>query len=181
MQTCEKNQRGKAKKTEHKHKPKCKRVEEEKASGGQSTIKWSRMCLATLCGLLLLGIQIERAASAPAGEDAAATTMPPLDTTTDAPDAVAATTTPATTAAEQSSSISSITTEAADGSTTSTTTTTEAANKSNATETGESKPKAMKIIDRRHLRDDARIAGASHPDLRPDTLIPPSRAVLSAP
>nr|pir probable epidermal cell surface receptor - fruit fly (Drosophila melanogaster) [Drosophila melanogaster]AAA28879.1 stranded at second [Drosophila melanogaster] len=110
----------------------CRR---RKASGGQSTIKWSRMCLATLCGLLLLGIQIERAASAPAGEDAAATTMPPLDTTTDAPDAVAATTTPATTAAEQSSSISSITTEAADGSTTSTTTTTEAANKSNATET----------------------------------------------
>ncbi|EDX11955.1 GD19918 [Drosophila simulans] len=105
----------------------CRR---RKASGGPTTIMWSRMCLATLCGLLLLGIQIERAASAPAGEDAAATTMPPLDTTTDAPDAA-----PATIAAEQSSSISSITTEAPDGSTTSTTTTTEAANKSNATET----------------------------------------------
>uniref|UniRef100_B3P2U3 GG13897 n=2 Tax=Drosophila erecta TaxID=7220 RepID=B3P2U3_DROER len=89
------------------------------------------MCLATLCGLLLLGIQIERAASAPAGEDAAATTMPPLDTTTDAPDAAPATT-PATIAVEQSSSI---TAEAADGSTTSTTTTTEAANNSNAAET----------------------------------------------
>ncbi|XP_032577044.1 putative epidermal cell surface receptor isoform X2 [Drosophila sechellia] len=105
----------------------CRR---RKASGGPTTIMWSRMCLATLCGLLLLGIQIERASSAPAGEDAAATTMPPLDTTTDAPDAA-----PATIAAEQSSSISSITTEAPDGSTTSTTTTTEAANKSNATET----------------------------------------------
>ncbi|KQS38531.1 uncharacterized protein Dere_GG13897, isoform C [Drosophila erecta] len=106
----------------------CRR---RKASGDPSTIMWSRMCLATLCGLLLLGIQIERAASAPAGEDAAATTMPPLDTTTDAPDAAPATT-PATIAVEQSSSI---TAEAADGSTTSTTTTTEAANNSNAAET----------------------------------------------
>ncbi|XP_037729229.1 putative epidermal cell surface receptor isoform X3 [Drosophila subpulchrella] len=120
----------------------CRR---RKASGDSATIMWSRMCLATLCGLLLLGIQIEQAASAPAGEDAAATTMPPLDATTDAPDGVAATTTPATPATpststiavEQSSNISSITTETADGSTTSTstTTTTEAANKSNADET----------------------------------------------
>jgi len=140
----------------------CRR---RKASGDSATIMWSRMCLATLCGLLLLGIQIEQTASAPAGEDAAATTMPPLDATTDAPDGAAATTTPATPATpstpststigvEQSSNISSITAEAADGSTTSTstTTTTEAANKSNADETGESQkpksqPKAMKIID----------------------------------
>ncbi|XP_039494093.1 putative epidermal cell surface receptor isoform X2 [Drosophila santomea] len=106
----------------------CRR---RKASGDPSTIIWSRMCLATLCGLLLLGIQIDRAASAPAGEDAATTTMPALDTTTDAPDAAAATT-QATIAVEQSSSI---TTEAADSSTTSTTTTTEAVNKSNAAET----------------------------------------------
>ncbi|XP_036674916.3 putative epidermal cell surface receptor isoform X2 [Drosophila suzukii] len=123
----------------------CRR---RKASGDSATIMWSRMCLATLCGLLLVGIQIEQAASAPAGEDAAATTMPPLDATTDAPDGAAATTTPATPATpstlststigvEQSSNISSITAEAADGSTTSTstTTTTEAANKSNADET----------------------------------------------
>nr|XP_036674917.1 putative epidermal cell surface receptor isoform X3 [Drosophila suzukii] len=123
----------------------CRR---RKALGDSATIMWSRMCLATLCGLLLLGIQIEQAASAPAGEDAAATTMPPLDATTDAPDGAAATTTPATPATpstpststigvEQSSNISSITAEAADGSTTSTstTTTTEAANKSNADET----------------------------------------------
>ncbi|XP_016954210.1 putative epidermal cell surface receptor isoform X3 [Drosophila biarmipes] len=119
----------------------CRR---RKASGDSATIMWSRMCLATLCGLLLLGIQIERAASAPAGEDAAATTMPPLDATTDAPDGAATTTpappsTPATStiAVEQSSNISSTTSEAADGSTTSTsttTTTTEAANKSNADE-----------------------------------------------
>ncbi|XP_043654760.1 putative epidermal cell surface receptor isoform X2 [Drosophila teissieri] len=106
----------------------CRR---RKASGDPSTLMWSRMCLATLCGLLLLGIQIDRAASAPAGEDAATTTMPALDTTTDAPDAAAATT-QATIAVEQSSSI---TTEAADSSTTSTTTTTEAVNKSNASET----------------------------------------------
>ncbi|KAI8046883.1 hypothetical protein M5D96_003099 [Drosophila gunungcola] len=131
----------------------CRR---RKASGDSATIMWSRMCLASLCGLLLLGIQIERAASAPAGEDAAATTMPPLDTTTDAPDAAAtATTTPAASAASAASAapasnaveqsinigigIGNITSEAADGSTTSTTTTTEAANKSNAAETGESR------------------------------------------
>ncbi|XP_039231932.1 putative epidermal cell surface receptor isoform X5 [Drosophila yakuba] len=106
----------------------CRR---RKASGDPSTVIWSRMCLATLCGLLLLGIQIDRAASAPAGEDAATTTMPALDTTTDAPDAAAGTT-QATIAVEQSSSI---TTEAVDSSTTSTTTTTEAVNKSNAAET----------------------------------------------
>ncbi|XP_041565081.1 putative epidermal cell surface receptor isoform X6 [Drosophila elegans] len=121
----------------------CRR---RKASSDSSTIMWSRMCLASLCGLLLLGIQIERAASAPAGEDAAATTMPPLDTTTDAPDAAAtATTTPAASAAPASNAveqsinigigIGNITIEAADGSTTSTTTTTEEANKSNAAET----------------------------------------------
>ncbi|XP_016985746.1 putative epidermal cell surface receptor isoform X3 [Drosophila rhopaloa] len=121
----------------------CRR---RKASGDTATIMWSRMCLASLCGLLLLGIQIEHAASAPAGEDAAATTMPPLDTTTDAPDAATTTATPATPATfavEQSigisnSSNSNITNEAADGSTTSTTsttTTTEASDKSNAAET----------------------------------------------
>lgn len=57
----------------------------------------------SLCGLLLLGIQIERVASAPAGEDDAAspvgtTTLPAmLDTTTEAADAAAASTTTTTT------------------------------------------------------------------------------------
>ncbi|XP_070136831.1 putative epidermal cell surface receptor isoform X2 [Drosophila bipectinata] len=115
----------------------CRR---RKARGDPATISWRRMCLATLCGLLLLGIQIEHAASAPAGEDAAETTMPALDTTTDSPVAASPVTT--TIASEQSTNISNnnssssttTTTEAADSSTTSTTTTTEATNKSNAAE-----------------------------------------------
>lgn len=126
----------------------CRR---RKARGDPATISWRRMCLATLCGFLLLGIQIEHAASAPAGEDAAETTMPALDTTTDSPVAASPVTT--TIASEQSTNISNnnstttTTTEAVDSSTTSTTTTTEATNKSNAAEAGESqKPKAMKII-----------------------------------
>lgn len=60
----------------------------------------------SLCGLLLLGIQIERVASAPAGEDDAAspvgtTTLPAmLDTTTEAAEAAASTTTTTTTTTE---------------------------------------------------------------------------------
>ncbi|SPP84152.1 putative epidermal cell surface receptor isoform X7 [Drosophila guanche] len=65
----------------------CRR---RKAGGDTATILWRRLCLASLLGLLLLGIQIEHAASAPAGEDDAAaaatatTTMPPppMDATT---------------------------------------------------------------------------------------------------
>ncbi|XP_064549341.1 putative epidermal cell surface receptor isoform X1 [Drosophila montana] len=60
----------------------------KRAPGDTASILWSRLFVASLCGLLLLGIQIERAASAPAGEDDAAavpsTIMPALDTTTEA-------------------------------------------------------------------------------------------------
>ncbi|XP_020818428.1 putative epidermal cell surface receptor isoform X1 [Drosophila serrata] len=110
----------------------CRR---RKAGGhSASAIPWRSLCVATLCGLLLLGIQIEQAASAPAGEDSAAdtTAVPVLDATTDAPTTSTSST---TIAVEQSSSNS---TEAADGSTTSTTTTTtttEAANISSPSET----------------------------------------------
>lgn len=58
----------------------------------------------SLCGLLLLGIQIERVASAPAGEDDATTLPAMLDTTTEAAEAAAAaastTTTTTTTTTE---------------------------------------------------------------------------------
>ncbi|KAH8376361.1 hypothetical protein KR200_008831, partial [Drosophila serrata] len=110
----------------------CRR---RKAGGhSASAIPWRSLCVATLCGLLLLGIQIEQAASAPAGEDSAAdtTAVPVLDATTDAPTTSTSST---TIAVEQSTSNS---TQAADGSTTSTTTTTtttEAANISSPSET----------------------------------------------
>ncbi|XP_070142787.1 putative epidermal cell surface receptor isoform X2 [Drosophila kikkawai] len=112
----------------------CRR---RKAGGhAASAIPWRSLCLATLCGLLLLGIQIEQAASAPAGEDSAAATtaVPMLDATTDAPNTSASSTTIAVEQSNSNSSSSS-STEAADGSTTSTTTTTtEAANISNTSE-----------------------------------------------
>lgn len=76
----------------------------KKRAPGDSS--WSRLFVSlSLCGLLLLGIQIERVASAPAGEDDAAspvggsiTTLPAmLDTTTQAAESAASTTTTTTT------------------------------------------------------------------------------------
>ncbi|XP_032593648.1 putative epidermal cell surface receptor isoform X4 [Drosophila grimshawi] len=70
----------------------------KRAAGDSASILWSRLFVASLCGFLLLGIQIERAASAPAGEDdAAATMMPALDITTEAAAAAASTNSTTTT------------------------------------------------------------------------------------
>ncbi|XP_017142699.1 putative epidermal cell surface receptor isoform X3 [Drosophila miranda] len=115
----------------------CRR---RKAVGDTATISWRRLCLASLLGLLLLGIQIEHAASAPAGEDDAATTMPPpppMDATTTESTTVSSTAAETTIGVEQSSigstsTSTSSTTEEADSSTTSSTT--ETSNKLNAAE-----------------------------------------------
>ncbi|XP_002019490.2 putative epidermal cell surface receptor isoform X4 [Drosophila persimilis] len=115
----------------------CRR---RKAGGDTATISWRRLCLASLLGLLLLGIQIEHAASAPAGEEDAATTMPPpppMDATTTESTTVSSTAAETTIGVEQSSigstsTSTSSTTEEADSSTTSSTT--ETSNKLNAAE-----------------------------------------------
>ncbi|XP_023177021.2 putative epidermal cell surface receptor isoform X1 [Drosophila hydei] len=73
----------------------------KRAPGDTASILWSKLFVSSLCGLLLLGIQIERAASAPAGEDDAAamptTLMPPLDITTEVDSTTATATTTTTT------------------------------------------------------------------------------------
>lgn len=106
----------------------------------------------SLCGLLLLGIQIERVTSAPAGEDDAAspvgtTTLPAmLDTTTEAADAAAASTTSTTTTTTTTTTEATITTIGVEQSSASTATesaakldssTTLEPNKLNASEAGE--------------------------------------------
>lgn len=104
----------------------------------------------SLCGLLLLGIQIERVASAPAGEDDAAspvgtTTMPAmLDTTTEAAEvAAAASTTTTTTTTTTEATITTIGVEQSSASTATESaakldsSTTSEPNKLNASEAGE--------------------------------------------
>ncbi|XP_017968032.1 putative epidermal cell surface receptor isoform X4 [Drosophila navojoa] len=111
--------------------------------GGTASILWSKLLVSSLCGLLLLGIQIERAASAPAGEDDAAamptTLMPPLDTTTEVDSTTAtATTTTSTTTTTTAAAATTVGVEQSSESTSSSTmldsSTTLGANKLNASE-----------------------------------------------
>lgn len=94
----------------------------------------------SLCGLLLLGIQIERVASAPAGEDDATTLPAMLDTTTEA---AASTTTTTTTTTTTEATITTIGVEQSSASTATESaakldsSTTLEPNKLNASEAGE--------------------------------------------
>ncbi|XP_060646741.1 putative epidermal cell surface receptor isoform X4 [Drosophila nasuta] len=89
----------------------------KRAPSDSASILRRRLFVASLCGLLLLGIQIERAASAPAGEDDAAvipsTTMPALDTTTETVAAAAAAADSSTTTTTTTTSAPTTTTQAA--------------------------------------------------------------------